>query len=387
MLDNSQIYNLEDLKKLQQAGASVEQLRVAYKMIPENKKRKELATKELFLLLKDGKEILLGRVQKLIDRGADLNAQDANGVTPTMYAVMEGNMSVLEYFVREKKANINIQDKNGMVALMYALQKEDEKIINFLIESNPNLTLRDKNGWQPLMYSIDHASDNITRKLISKGADINARDYSGHSLLMMASLMGKESEVNLLIENGADIYACNNSNHTVLMYALDSCNEKIVDKIIETAFEADFSYFSNKRKFMDFINKQDENGLSAPMYAAKYGNIKALKIFLASKKMNLKITDANGKSMQEYVEEVKDAEIEKMLKEYKSESFEKIENIFQKRSLKASEIRSVDVDKKGEKVDHSLRRILFGGKQKGKNAPSKYLVSFARMKKEYQQYR
>ena len=43
--------------------------------------------------------------------------------------------------------------------------------------------------------------------------------------------------------------------------------------------------------------------------------------------------------------------------------------IKRERSKKAKEIRQVDSDTGSKPVDHFLRRALFGGKQRGKNAP------------------
>ena len=94
--DLKQVYTMGDLKKLQQAGASVEELRQAYQMMPG----REEATKELAGLKEN---ISLAKVKDLLEKGADVNAKNMYGDTALIYACAKG-LADVEQLLEEVQA-------------------------------------------------------------------------------------------------------------------------------------------------------------------------------------------------------------------------------------------------------------------------------------------
>ena len=73
-------------------------------------------------------------VNELIIAGADVNANDNNGVTALMVASREGHTSCIEMLVA-RGADVNAKNDSGMTALMYASQNEHSEAVKFLKES------------------------------------------------------------------------------------------------------------------------------------------------------------------------------------------------------------------------------------------------------------
>ncbi|SRR5712692_6262163 len=55
----------------------------------------------------------------LIQRGADINAQDSNGQTILMGAAFQGNKQMVDMLL-SRRANVTLKDKQGRTALTYA---------------------------------------------------------------------------------------------------------------------------------------------------------------------------------------------------------------------------------------------------------------------------
>ena len=77
-MDITQVYDLDDLKKLQENGASVAQVWEAYAMMEANKERRAKATEKLLTL--DWKKVSLEEVKDLLSQGADIKAKEIRSV-------------------------------------------------------------------------------------------------------------------------------------------------------------------------------------------------------------------------------------------------------------------------------------------------------------------
>ncbi|ELR14795.1 Ankyrin repeatcontaining protein [Acanthamoeba castellanii str. Neff] len=66
-------------------------------------------------------------LQMLIAKGADVNAQDAFGITPLLAAVYEGHTEAVQVLVKAK-ADVNAKGPDGMSALE-AAEKDEVKAI------------------------------------------------------------------------------------------------------------------------------------------------------------------------------------------------------------------------------------------------------------------
>jgi len=105
----------------------------------------------------------------LIDKGATVNFQDADGRTPLHEAAICGHMSVVG-FLLDKGAQINLRDNNGHTALHRAVEGKRDQIITFLVDKGAEMNLCD-----PMELTVAHLAamkgmPNTAHTLFYRGA-------------------------------------------------------------------------------------------------------------------------------------------------------------------------------------------------------------------------
>ncbi len=185
----------------------------------------------------------------LLDKGADVQAQTADGEDALMRAALSGDTDMVKLLL-DRGANAKRADKAGSTALMNATTFSDAKRISMLLEagSDPNalntfagmvkngpiglthmsalmtavpfsdqetitcllkagahINEKDSRNMTPLMLSIatDHAQPVTVRRLIAAGADIQAKDKYGDSALDWARKLGNPEIMSMLLAAGA----------------------------------------------------------------------------------------------------------------------------------------------------------------------------------------
>ncbi len=142
-------------------------------------------------------------ITALIQRGAKVTAQNANGETPLFSAVKGNNPETIKILV-----------KNGLVT-----------------DSTDNHA-RDNLGNTPLHAAVKWNATKSAQTLISLGVDVNAQNLSGKTALSDACRSGKTEMALLLLKNKADINATDAMGRTVLMDAIAGMNEQMVSLLL-----------------------------------------------------------------------------------------------------------------------------------------------------------
>ncbi len=122
--DLKQVYTIDDLKKLQQAGASAEELHQAHQMMTENNQQREEVMKKLAELKEDTS---LAKVKDLLEQGADVNVKNWRDWTVLPKAA-EGRMDEIQPLI-EKGFDLNAKDEDGKTALDYAKGEQLRKLL------------------------------------------------------------------------------------------------------------------------------------------------------------------------------------------------------------------------------------------------------------------
>jgi hypothetical protein len=71
------------------------------------------------------------QVKKLLDAGADVNTQNADGFTALKWAVVRGHTSTVQILLNAG-ANVNILDNRSQTPLMLALEEDQTQIVELL---------------------------------------------------------------------------------------------------------------------------------------------------------------------------------------------------------------------------------------------------------------
>lgn len=203
-------------------------------------------------------------INKLVARGADVNAENQNGVTPLILAVAENKadavaallahdpdvdkftslnetplliavknnfFSIAEMLLRAG-ADINLADMYGAVPLHYASLYGLTGMADMLIYYDADLNARTQDGSTPLMASVWAGSYLSSELLIHNGAGMEEKDNQGFTPFLLASWFGDTATMDLLFMNGANLFASTNSGHNAMTLAVISGQSEAVSFLL-----------------------------------------------------------------------------------------------------------------------------------------------------------
>lgn len=236
-------------------------------------------------------------VKILAEAKADMSAVDPDGISVTLFAIINGHYDVADYLVNHG-ANVNAADKTGRTALFSA--------VDFHIPPQDN---------RPAPREIDSSVPSFTliQDLVAHGANVNAQLKSqqpyrakldrgddtmlttGATPLLRAAKGGDVEAVKFLLEHGADPKLATRSGINSLMAAagLGTKEEdttgrfKTEDEIIQT-IELCIKSGAD-------VNAQDSRGQTALIGAAEKGYDKVIE-YLAGHGAKLDLKDKQGKT-------------------------------------------------------------------------------------------
>ena len=138
----------------------------------------------------------IAKVEKLIEKKADVNAIDRWQNTPLMLAAENAHIEIVVLLI-DAGAQVNIQNNRfGINALMVASRNGHIEIVNLLIEKGADINIIDRE-YTALIYASENGHIEIVKLLIENNADISAI-AQGHTALMAASDAGHIEIVELL---------------------------------------------------------------------------------------------------------------------------------------------------------------------------------------------
>ena len=107
-------------------------------------------------------------MNKLLEKGANVNIQDNDGNTALHRAVINGNFPISAALVNSDFHIINIQNRDGVTALMYAVLWEQARLAFALIDQGARLDLKDVYGRDVISYCDVYARPVIKKYIKSK---------------------------------------------------------------------------------------------------------------------------------------------------------------------------------------------------------------------------
>jgi ankyrin repeat protein len=255
--------------------------------------------------------------QLLLASQADVNARDANGVTPLHDAVYMGQREMTELllanhadvnainatgwkyekrndFERESgweagwtplhdaafkghkeiaalllanHATVDARDAEGETPLCLAAKHGNIALVEWLLDSGAKIDSRDNKGMTPFYWAFEFAHFEVMTTLLSRRADINTRDGGNRTPLHRAAGYGQESKVRFLLDNGADREARDSSARTPLHVCADKGRVGVARMLLETGVDA---------------NATDKDGMTPLHVATSKGNTELADLLLAN---------------------------------------------------------------------------------------------------------
>ncbi|CZR58736.1 uncharacterized protein PAC_08628 [Phialocephala subalpina] len=221
-----------------------------------------------------GKENL---VQLLLEKGADIEAKNSDGRTALLLVALLGNEAIVQLLLKEG-ADIEAKDNDGRTALLRAALLGNEAAVLLLLEKGADIEAKDNDGRTALLNMALLGKEALVQLLLEKGADIEAKGNDGRTALLNMALLGKEALVQLLLEKGADIEAKDSNKRTALLWAASLGKETLMQLLLKDGAD---------------IEAKDNNGRTALLRAALLGNETIVQLLL-EKGADIEANDNDG---------------------------------------------------------------------------------------------
>jgi ankyrin repeat protein len=137
--------------------------------------------------------------------GADVNAPQADGSTPLLWAVYQADHELVKELL-DRKARSDTANSFGALPLTQAVDLSDAGMVELLLQGGADPNRANQDNQTPLMLAARGGSLPIVQALVKAGARVNEREkLRGQTALMWAIAAGSGEVVDLLIANKAEV--------------------------------------------------------------------------------------------------------------------------------------------------------------------------------------
>jgi len=159
-----------------------------------------------------------------------IGAHASIAASPIADAASRGDREAVKSLL-QKAADVNAAQGDGMTALHWAAMNGDAELAQMLIVAGANIKATTRLGaYTPLYLASQHGQAQVLQALIKAGADTKTGTNNGTTPLMAAAASGRLDAVRVLLEHGADVNAKDGVRHqTPLMYAAASNRAAVIE--------------------------------------------------------------------------------------------------------------------------------------------------------------
>ncbi len=178
------------------------------------------------------------KMQKLLKKGADINAQDKNGYTALYLASDQDRVAAVNLLLAAG-ANVNAQNKRGYTALHAASYKGHAAVVSALLAARADVNAQNENGYTALYVASCYGHIAAVNALLAARANINIQDFIKYAALHRATCHRHVEVVRALLVAGATVNMQDGNKATALDYALLAGRLDLVRMLLAHGAEID----------------------------------------------------------------------------------------------------------------------------------------------------
>src|SRR5215471_3762449 len=213
-------------------------------------------------------------------------------------AIKSGQRAAAVDMIAKKSADVNATEADGSTPLLWAANMNDTDLASRLLRAGANPNGRNKLGSTPLMEASFHANTQLIKALLDAGADPNLAGPDGQTPLMLVSRTANLSAAKLLLEKGANPNARESQREqTALMWAAAASQGPIMRELLAHGAEVD------AKSALDLMTPlvssepraqpRPPGGMTAMLFSAREGCLDCVKA-LVEKGAKLDLPDPEG---------------------------------------------------------------------------------------------
>jgi uncharacterized protein len=166
-----------------------------------------------------------------------------------------------------QRVDVNASDADGMSPLHYAARANDPDLVALLLKAGASAKAATRTGITPLWLAVMNRNAEVTGLLLKAGADANATLPGGETILMTASRAGNAEVADQLIAAGANVTTVGpNFGETALMVAAGANHAGVIQVLLKHGAEV-----NGRTKALTYNNK-DRFGLEGVVTILPHGN-------------------------------------------------------------------------------------------------------------------
>ncbi|KAG8267796.1 hypothetical protein J6590_041711 [Homalodisca vitripennis] len=173
-------------------------------------------------------------VDLLLDRGFDINST-SSGETPLHVAAWKRYSSIFRKLI-ERGADVNCQNKNGLTVLHIATIIGSLPFVDILFKEEVDVNIKDVKGNTPLHFAAKSANSTVVERLLNKGAVVDCKNDAGQLPLHIAAKYCNQRPIfQLLLSEGSEVSAKDKKGRSPLHLAAEKAflNGAIVHNLLE----------------------------------------------------------------------------------------------------------------------------------------------------------
>ncbi len=147
-------------------------------------------------------------VEALLQRGADVNAAQGDGMTALHWAARNGDVQIAEMLLYAGARTESVTRVGEYTPLLVAAKAGRGEVVPTLLDGGAAPMARTSTGVTAMHFAAANGLTGAMETLAAAGAEIDAREFASEQTpLMFAAANGRTDAVRFLIDGGADVHA------------------------------------------------------------------------------------------------------------------------------------------------------------------------------------